>query len=92
MWCFRYGIGGKLNTFKGPVRFLIPEKGVSLIDAEGQPFFDPVANGVLFRTLKDVVNETDHCRIITEPFHINDPEFATALVNNWCEISGEINE
>ncbi len=85
-------IGGKLNTFKGPVRFLIPEKGVSLIDAEGQPFFDPVANNVLFRTLKDAVNETDHCRIITEPFHINDPEFANALVDNWREISGEINE
>ena len=34
-------IGEKLNACPGPVRFLIPEKGVSAIDAPGQPFYDP---------------------------------------------------
>ena len=34
-------IGARLNACAGPVRFLIPEQGVSLIDAPGMPFHDP---------------------------------------------------
>ena len=32
----------------GPVRFLIPEKGVSLIDVAGAPFHDAKADAELF--------------------------------------------
>jgi len=32
----------------GPVRFLIPEKGTSALDAPGQPFHDPIADAALF--------------------------------------------
>ena len=31
-------IGGRLNDMNGPVRFLLPEGGVSMLDAPGQPF------------------------------------------------------
>lgn len=82
-------IGEKLNTFTGPVRFLIPEKGVSLIDAEGQPFFDPAADAALFAALKATVQETDNRRVLSLPLHINDPAFAAALVDSWNEIAGE---
>ena len=34
-------IAERLNACDGKVRFLIPEKGVSAIDAPGQPFHDP---------------------------------------------------
>src|SRR5262249_23855609 len=34
----------KLNRMEAPVRSLIPEGGVSLIDAPGQPFWDPAAD------------------------------------------------
>src|SRR5690606_6156339 len=34
-------IGDKLNACSGPVHLLIPEKGVSALDIEGGPFFDP---------------------------------------------------
>ena len=34
-------IGARLNACEGEVRFLLPEGGVSLIDAPGQPFHDP---------------------------------------------------
>ena len=37
----------RLNRMKGPVRFLLPLKGVSAIDAEGQPFHDPDADAAL---------------------------------------------
>ena len=45
-------IAGKLNACDGPVRFLLPEGGVSLIDAPGQPFWDPDADAALFATIE----------------------------------------
>ena len=42
--------GDKLNRMEGPVRFLIPEGGLSLIDAPGGPFWDPAADRALFDT------------------------------------------
>ncbi|MFP3344931.1 Tm-1-like ATP-binding domain-containing protein, partial [Halomonas sp. SIMBA_159] len=37
-------IGRKLSRARGPVHFLIPEGGVSMLDAPGQPFHDPEAD------------------------------------------------
>ena len=34
------------------MRFLIPEKGVSALDAPGQPFHDPEADAALFDALE----------------------------------------
>ena len=36
----------------GPVRLLIPEGGVSVLDAPGQPFHDPEADAALFAALE----------------------------------------
>jgi uncharacterized protein (UPF0261 family) len=46
-------IAGKLNACEGPLRFLIPEKGVSALDIAGGPFFDPEADAALFEALDD---------------------------------------
>ena len=48
-------IGAKLNRCDGPVRFLIPEKGVSALDAPGQPFYDPEADAALFAAIDETV-------------------------------------
>ena len=80
-------IGRKLNACEGPVRFLIPEKGVSAIDAPGQPFHDPAANAALFEALERSLHQSAHRRLVRLPLHINDPEFADALVENFHEIS-----
>ena len=45
-------IGEKLNACEGPVRFLIPEKGVSALDIEGGAFWDPEADAALFSALE----------------------------------------
>ncbi len=45
-------IATKLNTMTGPARFLLPEFGVSLIDAPGQPFYDPEADRILLDTIE----------------------------------------
>jgi uncharacterized protein (UPF0261 family) len=80
-------IAGKLNACDGPVRFFIPEGGVSMIDSPGQPFHDPEADRVLFDTLEREIRQTETRRLIRRPEHINDPAFADALVSAFREIS-----
>jgi uncharacterized protein (UPF0261 family) len=78
----------KLNSCNGPVRFLLPEGGVSALDSPGQPFHDPEADAVLFDTLEREVRQTDDRKIIRSPRHINDPEFAAELVSSFDEVMG----
>ena len=79
-------IGEKLNAFRGKVRFLLPEKGLSLLDMAGEIFYEPQANAALFKSLKDTVIQTEIRKIVTLPFHLNDDNFAQALFDNWNEI------
>ncbi len=79
-------IGEKLNRCSGKVRFLLPEGGVSAIDAPGQPFHDPEADAALFQALEQTVVENDHRRLIRLPHNVNDPAFAEALVAHFNEI------
>jgi len=73
-------IGDRLNDCDGPVRFLIPEKGVSSLDIEGGPFFDAEADKALFDTLETTVRRTKDRQVLRLPLHINDPAFADAAV------------
>ena len=41
-------IGERLNQMSAPVRFFLPEGGVSALDAPGQAFHDPQADQALF--------------------------------------------
>ena len=77
----------KLNACEGPVRFLLPTGGVSALDAPGQAFWDPEADEALFATLEAEVVVTDQRRVARLPHHINDPEFADALVAAWRSVN-----
>ena len=79
-------IAAKLNQMDGEVRFLIPEKGVSIIDVDGGPFYDEKADSALFSTLEATVNTTAKRQLIRVPHAINDAEFAHALVDSFLEI------
>ena len=79
-------IGHKLNACDGEVRFLIPEKGVSIIDVEGMPFHDPEADKALFDALERTVKQTEKRKLIRLPYAINDPEFSEALCQHFLEI------
>jgi uncharacterized protein (UPF0261 family)/ABC-type branched-subunit amino acid transport system ATPase component len=87
--CRRIGdfLAAKLNAMRGPVRFLIPEGGVSAIDAPGQPFHDPEADRVLFSTLEQQFRAGPDRRLLKLPHHINDEAFAQALVAAWREVA-----
>ncbi|WP_085044141.1 Tm-1-like ATP-binding domain-containing protein [Ensifer aridi] len=78
-------IAERLNLCEGPVRFLIPELGVSAIDAPGQPFHDPEADSALFAALERTLRRTTKRQLIRVPLHINDPQFAELLVTNFKE-------
>ena len=43
----------RLNRMTGPVRFLLPLRGVSAIDAAGQPFHDADADAALFAAIRE---------------------------------------
>jgi len=79
-------IAGKLNACEGPVRFLIPEKGVSMIDVEGQAFYDAAADKALFDALRATLHQTPNRKLVLVPHALNDPEFAKALLDNFEEV------
>jgi uncharacterized protein (UPF0261 family) len=78
-------IARKLSDAAGPVAVLLPARGVSAIDREGQPFDDPAARRALHDAIKaglpaDRVTELD--------LHINDVEFAEAAAMKLVELMG----
>ncbi|MDJ0628732.1 MAG: Tm-1-like ATP-binding domain-containing protein [Rhodobacter sp.] len=84
---FAAWIAARLNEMTGPVRFLIPEGGVSAIDAPGQPFHDPEALDALASRLKSDVVVTGSRRLVSIPHNLNTPEFAEAALAAYREIS-----
>jgi uncharacterized protein (UPF0261 family) len=81
-------IGEKLNQMDGPVRFFLPEGGVSALDARGQPFWDPDADAALFRALERSVRQTANRQLIRVPKNINDPEFASTIAAAFRTLFG----
>jgi uncharacterized protein (UPF0261 family) len=81
-------IGERLNRMDGPVRFLLPELGVSALDAAGHAFWDPEADAALFRALDQTVRQTARRQLIRVRRHINDPEFSAALVEAFRALHG----
>ena len=89
--CARIGrfIVEKLNRMDGPVRFLIPEGGVSLIDAPGKAFWDPAADRALFDAIATGFRPGTRRKLVRLPHNVNDPAFCDALVAAFDEVVGE---
>lgn len=83
----RFGawIAERLNRMTGPVRFLIPEGGVSAIDAPGQPFHAPEALAALVGALE--VGVDDPSCLSRVPHNIDTPDFAEAALTAFREIA-----
>ena len=71
-------MGARINQMEGPVRLLLPEGGVSALDAPGKPFHDPEANAALFEALEQTVRQTAQRRIERVRANINDDAFIAA--------------
>ncbi len=81
-------IGERLNRMDGPVRFFLPEGGVSALDSPGRPFSDPNADTELFRALEATVRQAGSRRLIRMPEHINDPRFAAEIAAEFRRLFG----
>jgi uncharacterized protein (UPF0261 family) len=81
-------IGERLNLMDGPVRFFLPEGGISALDLLGGAFHDPAADAALFSALERTVRQTAARQIVRVPFHINDPQFSAAVVQAFRVVHG----
>ena len=79
----------RVNRMEGPVRFLLPLKGVSAIDAPGKPFHDPEAGRALFESIRSAWVPAPNRQLIEADAHINDPAFAAAAVQAFRDITKE---
>lgn len=70
-------IAENLNKATGPVTFMLPLQGVSMLDREGEPFHDPAANAALFAALREHVRPP--VELVALDLHINDTAFADAV-------------
>ncbi|XP_054824995.1 toMV susceptible protein tm-1(GCR26) isoform X2 [Prosopis cineraria] len=82
-------IANKLKKSSSKICACLPEKGVSALDAPGKPFHDPEATGALIHELKSLIQTNDDRQVKVYPYHINDPEFANALVDSFVEINNK---
>jgi uncharacterized protein (UPF0261 family) len=72
-------IAEKASAAKGPTAVLVPLRGVSAIDREGQPFWWPEADRALFASLRQWMGP--QVKLVELDLHINDPAFAEAAAN-----------
>ena len=79
-------IAERLNRCEGEVRVLLPLGGVSALDAPGQPFWDPAADQALFETLGSELRQTERRKLLRLPYHINHPNFAQAVAQEFLAI------
>ncbi|HTP72939.1 MAG TPA: Tm-1-like ATP-binding domain-containing protein [Burkholderiaceae bacterium] len=80
-------IAQRLNRMRGPVRFLIPEGGVSALDAPGCAFWWPEADAALFDAIVRHTEQTETRRVVRVAAHINDAAFVTEVVRNVRSVS-----
>jgi len=79
-------IAQKASAARGATAILVPLRGVSAIDKEGQPFWWPEADQALFQSLRNWMSP--NVRLIEVDRHINDPEFAELAALTLLDLLG----
>ena len=80
----------KANAAKGPVAFLVPLRGVSILDGDGQAFCDRQADGAMFDAIK--AGTRRDIEIVEIDCNINDPPFAAKAVEMMLALIAQKNE
>ena len=71
-------IAQKLNLSKGPVAVIIPLRGFSALDSEGQPWYEPETDKAFTTELKR--NLDPKVAVLEVDVHINDPQFSDEVI------------
>ncbi len=77
-------IAERLNAAKAPVTFLVPTRGWSSLDREGQPMRDPVADGAFVARLKERLRDKTIVKEVD--LHLYTPDFARVAVDEFARI------
>jgi uncharacterized protein (UPF0261 family) len=77
-------IAEKLNRSRGEVSIYLPLKGLSMIDAPGEPFWWPEADKALFDGIK--ANIRRGIPVVEMDCNINDTQFGTACAEKLIEL------
>ncbi len=77
----------KANAATGPVAFLFPLKGVSMLDADGDRFCDRDADQAFFTAVRE--NVRGDIQVEEIDANINDPEFSAKAVKMMLELISE---
>jgi len=73
-------IGRKAGAATGPTEVFWPDRGVSALDTDGQPFRDPAADDACREALEAELSAAGR-RLRRIDAHINDPSFAVAMAD-----------
>jgi len=71
-------IANLCNEARGPCAVFVPMGGFSAFDCKEGPLYDPIARERFTATLKNTLNSESSLHLLS--YHINDPEFAAALI------------
>ncbi|KAI3450983.1 hypothetical protein Pfo_007648 [Paulownia fortunei] len=83
-------IADKLNKSSSKFCVCLPKMGVSALDAPGKAFYDPDATGALIEEIQRLIETDEYRQVKVFPHHINDLEFANALVDSFLEICTDL--
>jgi uncharacterized protein (UPF0261 family) len=67
-------VGRRLQTVRGPAVVMIPARGFDAYDVDGEPFYNPEADGAFVTELRSCL--PPNILFVERPTHINDPAFA----------------
>ncbi|MBU5484568.1 Tm-1-like ATP-binding domain-containing protein [Clostridium sp. MSJ-11] len=81
-------IAEKLNMAQRKTALLLPLKGVSLLDSEGQQFYGVEEDAMLFKTLKENITNP-LVEIVEVDANINDEEFSTTAAQKLVQLLNE---
>lgn len=77
----------RLNQMEGPVRFILPELGVSALDGTGFAFDDKIARAALFDAIRSGWKSAPNRQLISIRYHINDPTFASTVLQSFKAVT-----
>ncbi len=81
-------IAEKACASNAPTAIILPLRGVSAIDKEGQPFWWPEADAALFQSIRNWVSPA--VKVIELDLHINDAAFAEAAAETLMGMLGKL--
>jgi len=74
----------KINNATGPVRIVVPLKGWSSVDCEGNPTYDPREDLIFIRELRKQLNPDIEIQEVDA--NMEDPAFAQAVLHSAVEV------